>query len=171
MMSSKMVISNYTLYGGTPSEIISKVNMRLCEQDDENMFVTAWLGILEISTGKMICCNAGHQNPVIRRSGGKFEYIDDKHGVFIGMIEEARYTDYEIRLEPGDTLFVYTDVVTEATDSGFELFGQKRMIDVLNSVPGVSMGELLKIVKHNVDAFVGDAPQFDDLTMLTINYK
>ena len=172
MMSSKMLINNYALFGGTPAEIISAVNGRVCENNSDNMFVTVWLGILEISTGKMTCCNAGHEYPVIKRAGGGFELVNDKHGLFVGTMPGIRYTDYEIQLDKGDTLFVYTDGVPEATNAAEELFGNERMLAALNSAPeGCPLDELLQTVKEHVDEFVGDAPQFDDLTMLAIRYN
>ncbi len=172
MMSSKMLINNYALFGGTPAEIISEVNGRVCENNADNMFVTVWLGILEISTGKMTCCNAGHEYPVIKRAGSGFELVNDKHGLFVGTMPGIRYTDYEIQLDKGDTLFVYTDGVPEATNAAEELFGNERMLAALNSAPeGCPLDELLQTVKEHVDRFVGDAPQFDDLTMLAIRYN
>ena len=119
----------------------------------------------------MTCCNAGHEYPAIKRAGGKFELLDDnKHGLFVGMIPGVSYTDYEIQFENGDTLFVYTDGIPEATNTEFVLYGEERMIDALNAAGDVSLEELLKSVRTSVDWFVGNAPQFDDLTMLAIKY-
>ncbi len=171
MMSSKMLISSYALLGGTPAETLTAVNDRVCENNEDNMFVTVWLGILEISTGRITCCNAGHEYPAIKRAGGGFELVNDKHGLFVGTMPGIRYSDYEIQLGKGDTLFVYTDGVPEATNAAEELFGNERMITALNSAPkGCPLDELLHTVKEHVDGFVGDAPQFDDLTMLAIRY-
>ena len=170
MMASKMLINNYALPGKTPADILSEVNERVCERNADDMFVTVWLGILEISTGRLSCCNAGHEYPAIRKAGGSFELLKDKHGPVVGAMDGVRYRAYEIQLEPGDTVFVYTDGVPEATDAKPELFGNERMVKALNSAPDGSLEELLKGVKRTVDEFVGEAPQFDDLTMLAMRY-
>ena len=171
MMYAKNLINNYSIIGGSPAKIIKAVNNRICRDDTNDMFVTVWLGILNINTGKMTCCNAGHEYPAIKRAGGKFELLDDnKHGLFVGMIPGVSYTDYEIQFENGDTLFVYTDGIPEATNTEFVLYGEERMIDALNAAGDVSLEELLKSVRTSVDWFVGNAPQFDDLTMLAIKY-
>ena len=169
MMSSKMLIKSYSLFNGTPAEILGAVNDRICENNADNMFVTVWLGILEISTGKLTCCNAGHEDPVIRRADGKFELLKDKHGLFVGVMPE-KYNEYEIKLEKGDIVFVYTDGLPEATNSELKMFRTERMVEALNSAPDGTLSELLQTVKSRVDEFVGEAPQFDDLTMLAIKY-
>jgi sigma-B regulation protein RsbU (phosphoserine phosphatase) len=130
------------------------------------MFVTVWLGIMEISTGKVTAANAGHEYPMIKRAGGQFELFKDKHGFVIGGMKGMRYKDYEFTLGKGDTLFIYTDGVPEATNADNELFGKERMIAVLNKNAQASPKELLTNIKKSVDDFVGEAPQFDDLTML-----
>ena len=170
MMASKMVIGNYAAMGGSASEILIKVNDHISEKNPDNMFVTVWLGILEISTGKLNCCNAGHEYPAIKKAGGQFEILKDKHGLFIGAMAGVKYKEYEIQLEKGDMLFVYTDGVPEATNAALELFGTERMVDALNSAPEGTLSELLKTVRSKVDEFVGEAPQFDDLTMLAMRY-
>ena len=170
MMSSKILIYNCTFLSDDPAEILRTVNERLCVNNPHGMFVTVWLGILEISTGKLTCSNAGHEYPALRRKNGEFELIKDKHGMFIGVRKGKKYTNYDIMLEKGDTLFVYTDGVPEATDSDSTLFGEHRMISALNKDRSSELKELLTNVKTSVDEFVGDAPQFDDLTMLTLSY-
>ena len=170
MMSSRMLINNYSLYNGTPAEILEAVNNRICENNMDNMFVTVWLGILELSTGKLTCCNAGHEDPVIKRANGKFEILKDKHGLFVGVMPGIKYKEYEIQLEKDDIVFVYTDGVPEATNSELKLFGAERMVEALNSAPDGILSELLQTVKSRVNEFVGAAPQFDDLTMLAIKY-
>lgn len=134
------------------------------------MFVTTWIGILELSTGKMTCASAGHEYPAIYHDG-KFELLKDKHGFVLGGMEGARYKNYEIQFEKGDKIFVYTDGVPEATNANTELFGTDRMIDALNSAPNANPKEILKNVRASVDAFVGAAEQFDDLTMVCVEYR
>ena len=134
------------------------------------MFVTVWLGVLELSTGKLTAANAGHEYPAIRKNGGGFELFKDKHGFVIGGMEGSRYREYELQLSPGDKLFVYTDDVPEATDANGELFGTERMVEALNTCAEERPEEILRRVRIAVDAFAGDAEQFDDLTMLCIEY-
>ena len=132
------------------------------------MFVTVWFGVLEISTGKVTAANAGHEYPIIKKADGKFELFKDKHGFVIGGMEGMRYKDYEFTLEKGGTLFLYTDGVAEATNAQNELFGTDRMIEALNKDAQASPTDLLNNMKQAIDEFVGDAPQFDDLTMLGV---
>ncbi|MBR1560608.1 MAG: serine/threonine-protein phosphatase, partial [Clostridia bacterium] len=129
------------------------------------------LGILELSTGRLTAANAGHEFPALKLPGGGFELYRDKHGFVIGGMEGVRYKEYEIQLEPGSKLFVYTDGVPEATSAEKELFGTERMIDALNVDPGATPEQILKNVRAGVDGFVKDAEQFDDLTMLCVEYK
>lgn len=135
------------------------------------MFVTVWLGILEISTGRLTAANAGHEYPVLMKPDGKFELYKDKHGFVIGGMPKLKYKEYTIDMKPGSKLFLYTDGVPEATDAEKQLFGNERMVAALNEKPNESPQEILKTVRTSVDAFVKDAEQFDDLTMLCLEYK
>ena len=135
------------------------------------MFVTVWIGILELSTGKLTAANAGHEYPVLMQSEGRFELLKDKHGFVIGGMEGMKYKQYELQLQPGAKLFLYTDGVPEATDEENNQFGIARMLEALNKQPDASPEQLLKNVRAAVDDFVGGAEQFDDLTMLSIEYK
>ena len=171
MMSSKILINDHALMGGTPAEILGRVNKQVCVSNDAHMFVTVWLGILEISTGKLTTASAGHEYPMINVNG-KYELLKDKHGLAIGAMDIARYKNTEIQLKKGDSIFVYTDGVAEATDANNKLFGTARTIDALNAVPkGASQKEVLLGVRAAVDAFVKEAPQFDDLTMVGFKYN
>ena len=170
MMASKILLNDKAVLGGSPAEILGFVNERICSGNNDSMFVTVWLGILEISTGKLACSNAGHEYPVIKRAGGDYELFRDKHSPAVGTMSGIRFKSYEIVLGAGDALFVYTDGVPEATDSSNELFGTDRMISALNTAKDAGPKELLRTVRAAVDGFVGGAPQFDDLTMLTLQY-
>ena len=170
MMISKTIVQNNAELGISPAEVLTKANDSLCAQNKMQMFVTAWIGILELSTGKMKCSNAGHEYPAICRDG-KFELLKDKHGLVLAGMEGARYTDYEIQLNKGDKIFVYTDGVPEATNAEEVLFGTDRMLEALNTNVEADPEEVLKNVKTSVDQFVGIAEQFDDLTMLCLEYK
>ena len=170
MMMSKILISNFAMMGGSPAEVLAHTNHTICQNNEEEMFVTAWLGILEISTGKIIAANAGHEYPIIRHGNGEFEILKDKHGFVLGGLEGMKYTDYEITLEKGSAIFLYTDGATEATNAHNELFGEKRLLRAVNDSHAVDPVELLGSVKNAISEFVGEADQFDDLTMLGIIY-
>jgi sigma-B regulation protein RsbU (phosphoserine phosphatase) len=171
MMASKILIKTTALSGiMSPAEILERVNAQICDHNSQEMFVTVWLGILELSTGKLTAANAGHEYPVIRQGKGKYELFKDKHGFVVGGMDGIKYHDYEMMIEPGSMIFVYTDGVTEATSENMELFGTERMLDVLNSAEIKTAKEVLGTVKKSVNSFVGKAPQFDDITMLCFNY-
>ena len=171
MMASKILLQNNAMLGKSPAEILTDVNAAICANNREEMFVTVWLGILEISTGRLTAANAGHEYPVLMRAGGAFELYKDKHGFVIGGMEGVKYTQYELQLNPGDRLFLYTDGVPEATDADKEQFGTDRMIAALNEAKDGSPEQVLKQVRLAVDGFVRDAEQFDDLTMLCLTYE
>ncbi len=166
MMKSKTQIKSLAESGMNPEKILETANSKLCEGNDAEMFVTVWIGILDIQTGIMTCSNAGHEFPVIKRNGGDFELVKDKHGFVLGGMDGAKYKEYQIEFQPGDTLFLYTDGVTEATDSNSNLWGTDRMLTALNHYKDVPMNQLLPNMKKEIDAFVGAAPQADDITML-----
>ena len=168
MMMSKILVSNYALMGGSPAAVLEAVNAQICKNNEEEMFVTVWFGILTISTGKVVAANAGHEYPILKGADGRFELFKDKHGFVVGGMEGLKYKDYEFTLEKGGTLFVYTDGVAEATNLQDELFGTDRMLAALNEDPEASPEQLLRNMQSAVDRFVGEATQFDDLTMLAI---
>ena len=171
MMASKIILQSVAMLGGSPAEILTKTNQAICSNNEAEMFVTVWIGILELSTGKLVCSNAGHEYPVFKRPDGNFELYKDRHGFVIGGMEGAKYKEYEIQLLPGAKLFVYTDGVPEATNAAKELFGTERMVEALNSKPDAAPMDILKNVRKAVDSFVLNAEQFDDLTMLCLEYK
>ena len=170
MVIAKTLIKNGAQPGKTPSEIFRYVNERLCDGNREDFFVTAWMGIIEISTGKGLAVNAGHEHPAIRRSGGEWELVIYTHSPALAAMDGISFDEREFRLDPGDSLFVYTDGVPEATNADRELFGTERMVQALNEKEDASPDERLRHVKTRVDEFVGDAPQFDDITMLGIRW-
>jgi serine phosphatase RsbU (regulator of sigma subunit) len=170
MMNVKLMLKSYAQGGVAPSEALEWANKEICENNQAEMFVTVWLGILEISSGKLVAANAGHEYPVIGHPDTGFELVKDKHGLVIGGMEGMEYQDYELQLAPGDRLFVYTDGVPEATNSKNEMFGTDRMLDALNAGRDVSPEEMLENVYKAVGEFVGEAEKFDDLTMLGMAY-
>lgn len=171
MMASKIILANNTMLGKSPAKVLSDTNNAVCSHNQEEMFVTVWLGILELSTGRITAANAGHEYPALRHADGGFELIDDPHGFVIGGMEGMKYREYEIQLDPGDKLFLYTDGVPEATDADEKLFGTERMLNALNAVKDETPQGVLEGVRRAVDDFVKAAEQFDDLTMLCVEYK
>ena len=171
MMVSKIILQSCAMLGRGPAEILTKTNEAICSNNQEGMFVTVWMGILEISTGKLRAANAGHEYPVVKLGDGGFALLKDKHGFVIGGMGGVRYREYELQLSPGDKLFLYTDGVPEANNARNELFGSERMIAALNEDPNAGPEEVLKNVRRAVDDFVEDAEQFDDLTMLCLAYR
>ena len=171
MVISKTLIKNRAMQGGTPAQILADVNDQLCEGNDAEMFVTCWLGILDLSTGVLTAANAGHEFPAVCGPDRKFDLLKDKHGFVLAGMEGARYRDYQIQLLPGGSIFVYTDGVPEATDGGGGMFGTERMLSALNrradADPAVFIGE----VRSAVEGFTGDAPQFDDVTMVGLTWR
>lgn len=171
MMISKVILQNSARYGRSAGEILTNTNTAICSKNKAEMFVTVWLGILEISTGKLTAANAGHEYPAIRRAGGDFQLLNDKHGLVIGAFDGIQYKEYELKLGPGDKLFLYTDGVPEATDSENRLFGTGRMLEALNTDPEAEPQKILENVSDSINSFVKDAEQFDDLTMMCIRYN
>ena len=170
MMSSMTIIQNTMKLSKSVTETLRLVNEELCLQEIADMFVTVWMGVLEISSGIIRTANAGHEYPALYHDG-KFTLIKGKHDLAVAVMPGIKYHDYEITLEPGDKIFVYTDGVPEATDAREEMFGMDRMVDALNIEPDASPKQVMANVRKAVDDFVKDAEQVDDLTMLCIEYK
>ena len=170
MVISKTLIKNRAMQGGTPAQILADVNNQLCEGNDADMFVTCWLGIFDLSTGIMTAASAGHEFPALCGPDRSFALLKDKHGFVLAAMEGARYRDYEIRLEEGGSIFVYTDGVPEATNVNCELFGTDRMLDALNRRPDKKPEVFIKEVGSAVIEFTGEAPQFDDVTMVGMTW-
>ncbi len=170
MVIAKTLIKNRALMKGSPSEVLKYANEQLCEGNEAELFVTVWFAILEISTGKGIAANAGHEHPAIKRAGGKWELSVYRHSPAVATMEGLNFKEHEFELYPGDALYVYTDGVPEATNINDELFGPDRMLESLNKDPDADVETLAKTVKKDVDDFTGEAPQFDDITMLAFRY-
>ena len=171
MAIAKTLIKNHAQLGESPSETLHNTNEQLCEGNDAQLFVTVWMAIIQLSTGKGFAVNAGHEHPALRRAGGQYELIKYRHSPAVATMEGMRFREHEFELYPGDSLFVYTDGVTEATDAHDELFGDDRLIEALNKDPGARPEQILKNVRAGIDAFVKEAEQFDDITMLNFVYN
>lgn len=170
MMATKILIKNTALVGNNnPAYILDKVNKQICSNNSTEMFVTAWLGILEISSGKLIAANAGHEYPYILQNG-KYNLLKDRHGLVLGALENSKYTNYEVTLAKGDGIFVYTDGVTEATDQNKNLFTNDRLTETLNKYSHESADSVIKGINAAINIFSNGSEQFDDITMLSLIY-
>ncbi|MGN0648832.1 MAG: PP2C family protein-serine/threonine phosphatase [Oscillospiraceae bacterium] len=171
MVIAKTLIKNYAQSGIKPEEVFTTVNRLLCDGNDAGLFVTAWLGVLELTTGKLTYVNAGHNPPMIKHDGGSFEYLRSRPGFVLAGMDTVKYRQNELVMNIGDRLFLYTDGITEATNSENELYGEERLSAYLNKHSDTSAEDILHGLKADIDSFVGEAPQFDDMTMLMLDYK
>ena len=171
MMTAKTIINDLAESGMSVNDIFTKANQKLCENNESGMFVTAWMGILDIPTGKLTFANAGHNPPLLKRADGSFEYLKTRAGFVLAGMEGVRYRVNEITLNAGDRIFLYTDGVTEATNENNELYGEDRLLSFMNKSLELDQTKLLPKLKKDIDKFVGKAPQFDDITMLMFDYK
>ena len=171
MMTAKTILKDLAERGLAVNEIFTQANEKLCENNESGMFVTAWMGILDITTGQVKFANAGHNPPLLKRANGSFEYLKTRAGFVLAGMEGIRYRIGELALYPGDRLFLYTDGVPEATNTENKLYGEDRLLDFMNRNCAMEATTLLPALKANIDEFVGAAPQFDDITMLMFDYK
>lgn len=171
MMTAKTIIKGYAESGKSVDEVFTIANEKLCESNEAGMFVTTWFGMLDLLTGKVEFVNAGHNPPLVRHKDSTFDYLKSKPSFVIAGMEGMKYRRNEIFLSPGDEIYLYTDGVTEATDSENRLYGEERLVRFLNTLHGLSGEEICHAVKDDVADFVGDAPQFDDITMLYLKYN
>ena len=171
MMTAKTIIKDLAESGMPVNEIFTKANKKLCENNESGMFVTAWMGILDIPSGNLKFANAGHNPPLLKRADGTFEYLKTRAGFVLAGMEGVKYRTNEITLCNGDRLFLYTDGVPEATNENNELYGEDRLLSFMNKNSTLNATKLLPKLKNNIDKFVGSAPQFDDITMLMFDYK
>ena len=171
MMTAKTIIKDLAERGLAVNEIFTQANEKLCENNESGMFVTAWMGILDIRTGQVTFANAGHNPPLLKRANGSFEYLKTRAGFVLAGMEGIRYRAGELTLHPGDRLFLYTDGVPEATNTENKLYGEDRLLAFMNQNAAVDATVLLPELKANIDEFVGEAPQFDDITMLMFDFR
>ena len=171
MMIARVLIKSHLQNGQSPGEALTNVNNRLCEGNEMGLFVTAWAAVIEIPTGKGVAANAGHEHPTIRRAGGLYELITYRHSLALAAMEGLPIREHAFEMHPGDSLFVYTDGVAEATNGENELFGTERMLNALNANPDAAPKEILSNMTDAINRFVAGAEQFDDITMLCFQYK
>lgn len=170
MMASKIMVQNYALMGYSPKEVITRVNKQICSNNQDEMFVTVWLGVLDLETGILTATNAGHERPIIKKPDGNFEIINDKHGFVVGWLGESVYSEYQIKLEKGTKLFVYTDGVPEARDNNGQ-YGMERTLASLNEYKDLTPEGICKDLLSDLNKFIGNNNQFDDITMLCLEYR
>ena len=170
MMVSKILIQNIAMMGNSPSEVLRFVNNQLCSNNPEEMFVSVWYGCLDLENGILTAANAGHEYPILKAADGSFQLVKDRHGLVIGGMEGVRYSEYEIQMDPGAKLFLYTDGIPEAADANNKFYGIDRLVETLIKNEEGNPHDIIQAVDKSVKSFVKDAPQFDDLTMLCLEY-
>ena len=170
MMRAKTLLRNLAESGRDIAEVFAEANSALCENNDAEMFVTAWLGSLDLHSGLLEYVNAGHNPPLLREKDGSFAYLRTKPNFILAGMEGTRYRKHETRLSPGAQVFVYTDGVTEATNTADALYGEERLELVLNAKTGTPQ-ELCTRVRADIDAFAQGAEQSDDITTLCVTWN
>ncbi len=172
MVITKTLLKDACAHSINPAEIFERVNTILCEGNESGLFVTCWMGILTLSTGELNFANAGHTAPIIK-TYGQIKYLSSKPNLMLAAMDGIQYTNNTLKMNKGDRLFIYTDGITEATNEYDELYGENRLLKILSSVQdkGKSPRDILDIVRNDLDDFVLEAPQFDDITMLSMIYK
>ncbi len=171
MVTAKTLIKDHTQLGLEPAEVFTRVNNILCDGNEAGLFVTAWMGVLDLVSGKLTYVNAGHNPPLINLEGKGFEYLKCRPGFVLAGMENMVYKQFELNMNVGDSIYIYTDGVTEATNAEKELYGEDRLLDYMNSHPLVDVRQTLRGIRADIDEFVGEAEQFDDITMLILDVK
>ena len=170
MMTAKTIIKGYAESGRPVEEVFTMANEKLCENNEAGMFVTAWLGVLDLTTGMLEFANAGHNPPLVRHADGSFTYLKTKPGLMLAGLPGLSYKKNELQLSPGDEIYIYTDGVTEAADTTNELYGEQRLLELPNTLHGPREEVVSRAVKDDVMAFAGEAQQYADITMLNPKY-
>ncbi len=170
MVIAKTLIKNHALNQESLGDVFYRVNNQLCEGNEEGMFVTAWMGVLTVSTGSFEYVNAGH-NPQLLMNNEQYDWIHAKPGFVLAGMEGIPYVSDTIQLQHGARIFLYTDGVTEAQNPAHELFGEERLLQSLGRYGRLPLQQMLESVRADIDAFAGEAEQFDDITMLAFEFK
>ena len=171
MMISKILVQNYVMSGMSPGKVLEVLNEQICENNREEMFITIWLGVLNLETGILTACSAGHEYPILKDPDGDFKMIKDQHSFVVGGLAGQKYREYTLQMDQGSKLFLYTDGVPEATNIREELFGMERTLRALNDAKEEAPDAIIRRVDRSVEYFVGEASPFDDMTMMCIEYK
>lgn len=171
MVIAKTLIKNHAELGECPADVFTNVNAQLCEGNEACLFVTGWMGILDLTSGQFVYVNAGHNPPLLMRAGNSFGYMNTRPGFVLAGMEGMKYRQAQLTLEPGDRIYLYTDGVTEATDIHRELYGEDRLLNSINERKDLPIQEMLSGIKNSVYDFFGQSEQFDDITMLALEFK
>ena len=171
MMRAKTILKSFAENRIPPAEIFARANEQLCEGNETNMFVTAWMGILDLENGELKYVNAGHNHPLLRRKGGTFEYLKDHSGFVLAGMEGITYKAQTVVLDPSDEIFLYTDGVVEATDANEQLYGDDRLQNCLNAHLDEDAQSICAAVRKDVDDFYNGSPQFDDITEISVKFR
>ena len=171
MMISKILVQNYVMSGMSPGKVLEVLNEQICQNNREEMFITIWLGVLNLETGILTACSAGHEYPILKDPDGDFKMIKDQHSFVVGGLAGQKYREYTLQMDQGSKLFLYTDGVPEATNIREELFGMERTLRALNDAKEEAPDAIIRRVDRSVEYFVGEASPFDDMTMMCIEYK
>ena len=170
MMQSKIIIQNYAMMGLSPKEVLTKANKQLCANHQQKLFVTVWFAVLDLDTGMLTAANGGHEYPIIKKPNGDFEIFKDKHDLVVGMVSGIPYREYQLQLEKGTKIFVYTDGVPECV--GFDgQFKLERAVETLKKYEDKASEDICKSMLGELQTFMGDNDQFDDITMVCVEYK
>ena len=170
MVIGKTLIKDHTQTGISLGDVFSEVNDMLCASNNEGLFITAFEGVLDIETGEFRYVNAGHEPPYIYKAGQEYEKYKVRPGFVLAGMENMKYKEGTLSLMPGDKVFLYTDGVTEAENTGHELYGDARLSDILNKTKNCDVEQTLKKVRGDISEFTDGAEQFDDITMLCLEY-
>ena len=170
MVIAKTIIKNHMMNGNSVEKVLELVNHQLCEGNEESFFVTAWLGILNIQTGLVEYANAGH-NPPIHLHGDTGTYVAGDTGLVLAAMDGMTYTKEQLQLEPGDRILLYTDGVTESVTGDMRAYGEERLLDMVKETRGICPQEAVVFIKKDIEEFVGEAEQFDDITMLLLELE
>lgn len=170
MMAAKILLEHNVKMGKSPAQVLYDVNTAICNKSVEDMFITVWLGIIDLDAEKVTCANAGHEYPILKKQEGDYEIIKDKHDLVLGAMKEVHYREYELQMEPGSALFLYTDGLSEALNADNEMFGTERITEELNKDPHRTPEEVIQDMKEAVAEYVGGREPSDDLTMVSFAY-
>jgi serine phosphatase RsbU (regulator of sigma subunit) len=172
MAQATTLVKEQSYFGLTPSEIFNNINKRLCENNEnEVMFITSWFGILELSSGKLVYVNAGHDPPFISQNYSDYNTLTTKPQLVLGIIDNMDYIQYETKINKGDRLYLYTDGITEGINQNNEQYSKDRLLAVLNNNKKTNIAELILKIKKDLNDFTNNMEQFDDETMVILEYR
>ena len=170
MVKTMHLIRNNSIFREKLSQVCENVNNTACERNDENLFVTSWIGKLNLNNGNLFYVNAGHNRPLIKQKDGDFEYLDTRANLVLGLMEDMPYNEYKLNLNPGDMIFLYTDGITEANNNYERFYGEERLKTIINKHKDENLNEIIDEIIKDLDKFCNSQEQFDDMTMLLLRY-